>query len=243
MDDDDFVAAVEEWPQGDVYPSTSTIKDEIEEAHEVEYDRKTVYRRLDSLESEGKINKFEVGRGRGKSVGWYVGPAEPADTGAPASGGMQTQPRDAPADYDGPEEPEPTNNTAGLLSRLSGDRGNMSIPAAMLVILLAFIGWKTYKSARNRVTGGRPVIDTSEMTVSIPGAIYMGVLGSGIVVIVTFGTWLALSLYTSATAGNALLALSYATGIAGLVATLAHAGGAIGAPARLLSWFFGGETA
>lgn len=38
----------------------------------MDYDRKTVYRRLNSLAEEGEIQRLEVGEGRGKSVGWYV---------------------------------------------------------------------------------------------------------------------------------------------------------------------------
>lgn len=70
VNDQAFVDAVAQWPKDGKLPSTGNLRDQINEEHGENYDRKTIYRRLHSLESEGKIRKVEVGMGRGRSVGW-----------------------------------------------------------------------------------------------------------------------------------------------------------------------------
>lgn len=85
VDDDDIVAAVRPLPQPGRLPSTSEVTESVNKQNASDYDRKTIYRRLDDLENEGEISKIEVGEGRGMSVGWYVPGSFSVDDARPQS--------------------------------------------------------------------------------------------------------------------------------------------------------------
>lgn len=147
--DDEIVARLREWPRDGKLPSTSNLKESVNDAYGAGYDRKTVYRRLDSLESDGQIEKIEVGSGRGRSIGWYhpdefyAGdpPEEPATSspaGEPmASGGMVTVAPENPAGYASSVGPIYFEDRFGLHRKLS----LLMVGLLSIASLVSFGGW------------------------------------------------------------------------------------------------------
>jgi len=159
VEDEDIVDTLRDWPDGNVFPSTGTVTDELD----ADYDRKTVYRRLDKLEKAGEIEKIQVGRGRGKSVGWYA-PEKVQEPGRP-------QEPERPSEGDnGTDEASPTEmdaNTSGLSGRLSPPGGSMDLASVLILLVVAgtvgFVGLQVMSTVidTTNLSSGDPLYNSS----------------------------------------------------------------------------------
>lgn len=183
----------------------------------VDGSRPTVNKYVKELNTAGEVNSGPVGNA---TAYWVEEAPESTASGPSVSGGAA----------------KPEENLSSSLRRLLGhNRGQdrQALPGILVVVLLAVLGWHTYKAALKRATGRSRVIDTESGNVNLVGLGYLGLLGGSLVAISGYAAWIALQFYTSAVQGLALHALGYLIGFAVYLAVLYYAaGGPVGASAR-----------
>lgn len=192
---------------------------------EVDGARATVKGRIDSLVADDIVEKDKIGNA---TAYWIPDPEPQVSTPAGGGGG-------GPPDTD--DETTPTAASPGFKQRAR----EMSLPGALVLLILAVIGWETYKAARNAVTGGDPILNMDSWALDLRGVLYLGFLGGGVVAITSYMAWLVMSLYEAAISGVPKLAFVYLTGVVGLLVVLGYADGLLGAPANVVLWIVRGD--